>query len=213
MRSAPVRLLSDSRLVQQVRANARVLDVGCGNRRLADHVVNLDVVARPDVDVIADACRSLPFEDGVFDLLVCTSVLEHVSLPQAAVKEFWRVLRPGGKIWLEVPFLYHYHVSSAGDTADYWRWTFEGCRRLLQSKFRIIDFGHNVGPGTALRLMAAEVLAMPFFNEKHQRAYYMARWMWSWVLYPLSWMDSICVRKAVAARATGGFWPLAERAA
>lgn len=213
MRAAPVALLSYSRLLQEVLENSRVLDVSCGKRRLAEHVTNLDIIGRPGVDVIADACRALPFPDGAFDLVICTSVLEHVPFPEAAVEEFWRVIRPGGKLGLEVPFVYHYHVSSAGDTADFWRWTYEGCLRLLAGKYRVVDHGQNVGPATALRLIAAEVLAMPFFTERHQGAYYLARWMWNWLLYPLSWTDGMCARKAVAARATGGFWLLAERVA
>lgn len=208
MKSAPVRLLCEERLQREVAQATRVLDVGSGGRRLAPHVVTVDIVPRANVDVVADVCRGLPFEDGTFDLVVCTSVLEHVRDEYKAMMEIRRVTR--SRVWVEVPFLYHYHVSAAGDTADYRRWTWEGVVRLLEG-FRILDHGHNVGAGTALSLMAAEVLAMPLYFEQHTGASYLARWALGWLLYPLSMLDGICARRPVGSRATGGFGVLAER--
>lgn len=208
MRTAPVKLLCEERLRQEVASAAHVLDVGSGGRRLGAHVVTTDIVPRANLDVVADVCRGLPFEDGAFDLVVCTSVLEHVRDERTAIAEIRRVTR--ARVWIEVPFLYHFHVSTAGDTADYRRWTWEGVLRLLDG-FRILDHGHNVGPGTALRLVAAEVLAMPFYSERHTGAYDMARWALGWLFHPLSLLDVSCSRKRVAGRATGGFWILAKR--
>lgn len=208
MKRAPVSLLSAQRLLDEVASAKRVLDIGSGGRRLAAHVLCVDVVCRRNVDVVADLCGRLPFPDETFDLVVCTSVLEHVADSAAALRELHRVTRGGGRLWLEVPFLYHYHVSSTGDRCDFRRWTWEGLRRDLE-QWAIVEHGHNVGPGTALRLMAAEVLAMPLHAEAHTGAYHIARWFWGWALYPLSWLDKWCIRKSVATRATGGFWVLA----
>jgi SAM-dependent methyltransferase len=205
-----VQLLSTEKLLQEVHGAGKVLDVGSGGRRLARHVTTTDIVARANVDIVADVCQRLPFGDGEFDLVVCTSVLEHVADPIKAMNELRRVIRPGGRLWLEVPFIYHFHVSEAGDTADYWRWTWQGCLRLMEG-FHVLSDGHNVGPGTALRLLAAEVLAMPFFWERHQGLYYLARRALGWVFYPLGWLDRLCARKSIAHRATGGFWILAQR--
>jgi len=49
------------------------------------------------VDGIADA---LPLADGSVDVLVCERVLQHLDDPDAAVHEFARVLRPGGRVAL-----------------------------------------------------------------------------------------------------------------
>jgi ubiquinone/menaquinone biosynthesis C-methylase UbiE len=96
--------------------DARVLEVGCGTgvltRRLATHagvgsVVGVDTaeflleqareLAR-GMDTVtfepADA-RSLPFDDGVFAVVVFDSTLSHVPEPEAAVAEAYRVLQPG----------------------------------------------------------------------------------------------------------------------
>lgn len=52
--------------------------------------------------VEADA-RILPFQDGAFDLVFSQGVLEHFHDPTNALREQWRVLRPGGVIVVEVP--------------------------------------------------------------------------------------------------------------
>jgi hypothetical protein len=120
------------------------------------------------------------------------------------------VTRPHGRIWIEVPFLYHFHVSDAGDTQDFRRWTLEGVKRLLPL-CRLLETGQNVAPGTALRLIAAEVLALPFHSAKYSFAHSCARWFWDWVLLPLSALDTLCSSKPASHRATGGFWLLAEK--
>jgi ubiquinone/menaquinone biosynthesis C-methylase UbiE len=100
-------------------ANAKVLEVGCGTgvltRALArlpevGKVVGVDVAPsllskarelvtdQPNVTFqIADG-RSLPFEDGTFDVVVFDSTLTHVPGPEGALAQALRVLRPGG--WL-----------------------------------------------------------------------------------------------------------------
>ncbi len=158
------------------------------------------------MDVLADLCGKLPFQNETFELVVCTSVLEHVVDVTNAVGELKRILRPGGRLWLEIPFLYHFHVSNAC-VHDYYRWTLEGAKQLFLD-MHLLDWGHNVGPGTSLRLIASEVLSMPFHHSRHEGLYYIARWCLGWMLYPLSWLDRFCISKTVAARATGGFWLL-----
>lgn len=45
----------------------------------------------------------LPFPDASFDVVVCLEVLEHITAHEAAVAEFLRVLRPGGRLIISVP--------------------------------------------------------------------------------------------------------------
>jgi ubiquinone/menaquinone biosynthesis C-methylase UbiE len=47
-----------------------------------------------------DASR-MPFPDGMFDLVVCQAAFKNFSRPQPAVNEMHRVLRPGGRAWIE----------------------------------------------------------------------------------------------------------------
>ncbi len=89
----------------------RVLDVGCGRgfmgevvRGLGCEYVGTDLVAsRGGFPLaIADAAR-LPFSDAAFDAVLCVDAFEHFPEPTAATREFRRVLRPGGFVFLSVP--------------------------------------------------------------------------------------------------------------
>jgi SAM-dependent methyltransferase len=70
------------------------------------------------VDVLA-AADNLPFEDGSYECIICTEVLEHCPHPTAVVKEMYRVLKPGGKVFLTTPFLVPLHEMPY----DFFRYT------------------------------------------------------------------------------------------
>ena len=86
-------------------AGARVLDVGCGRiglRALEPEldVTGVDLAERPDYPgpfVRADAAAGLPFADDEFDLVYCSSVIEHV--PPARRAAFAAELRRVGRGW------------------------------------------------------------------------------------------------------------------
>jgi len=74
------------------------------------------------IDYISDII-SIPVEDTSFDVVLCTEVLEHVAEPILVVKEFARILKPGGKLLLTAPLgsglhqePYHYY----GGYTPYW---------------------------------------------------------------------------------------------
>ena len=68
--------------------------------------------------------NDLQFEDESFDVVVCWSVLEHVPDPLESIAEMTRVMKPGGEIWVQLPFLFPYHESPR----DFWRVTPDGLR-------------------------------------------------------------------------------------
>lgn len=129
---------------------ARVCDVGAGGRRLTAGVVTVDAVTAPGVDVVGDI-HALPVRDEAFDAVFCTGTLEHVADPRAAVAEMRRVLRSGGVLHVDVPFMQAYHP----DPTDYWRFTLDGLR-LLCRDFTPIDSGTHIGPSSALVWIARE---------------------------------------------------------
>ena len=95
---------------------ARVLDVGCGNGKLftplarADYdVFGLDVSGNALRDlapfnVVRGDARHLPFKAEMFDAAVCYDVLQHLLKEERldAMKEMRRILRPGGKLFVQV---------------------------------------------------------------------------------------------------------------
>jgi ubiquinone/menaquinone biosynthesis C-methylase UbiE len=82
--------------------------------------------------------QSLDFPDEHFDAIVCWSVLEHVPDPIRAIAEMRRVLRPGGIIWIQLPFLLPYHA----DPHDYWRVTPSGLRQWMRDFDEVGCGGH-----------------------------------------------------------------------
>jgi predicted SAM-dependent methyltransferase len=102
------------------------LDVGCGpldearRRRYQRYGLNPDEyvgVDRAHVDgvtVRADLDRPLPFADAAVDEIVAVHFLEHVQSLEQTLREFHRILKPGGTVRAWVP-----HCFSAiafGDT-------------------------------------------------------------------------------------------------
>lgn len=105
--------------------------------KYAPHWVAADLYDdSPLIDYQYDV-HDLKFPDDSFDIVVCNAVLEHVPYPQKAVDELHRVLRSGGFIWVELPWVQPFHEMPK----DYWRATPEGLRIWMQ-KFKEIRCAH-----------------------------------------------------------------------
>lgn len=89
----------------------------------------LSVDLEPGAAMVEGDVTALPFADESFDLLVCLHVLEHVPNDRAAMREFHRVLRPGGKAILQHP------VDM--DTLTYEDWT------ITTPQARAVAFGQR----------------------------------------------------------------------
>jgi len=150
------------------------MDLGSGERRLSAEIVNLDIIAAPSVDVIADG-HELPFPDEVFDGIVLQSVIEHVPEPGVMLAECHRVLKSGGRLWVEAPFIYPVH-----DPSDYYRWTLQGLRYIVSKNFEVTRSGALMGPSSALSLSWRT-----FVNWKLRRIHWGFRnsvaWLTAWV--------------------------------
>lgn len=85
-----------------------ILNLGCGNSPMkgaVNHDLRLDP-ARPWVTVACDLNDlPWPWTDESFDTVVATSVLEHLDIDLLhSLDECWRILRPGGRVVLKVPY-------------------------------------------------------------------------------------------------------------
>lgn len=139
-------------------AEARVLDAGCGTggllRRLHEAqpawgLTGLDFSPlacelareRTGGEVVQGSVAALPFADATFDAVVSCDVVCQVTEPATALREFHRVLKPGGSVVLTMPaypWMYSYHDREVGNLRRYTRGE---VNRLLQASGFAITAG------------------------------------------------------------------------
>jgi SAM-dependent methyltransferase len=137
-----LRYLHDDRsrqhIVEATRRCGLILDIGAGMRghlgALGDRVETLDLNDFGDYpDILGDVCS--PFPDwmaGRYDAVIALAILEHVYDPAAAAANFRHALKPGGKLFLYVPWMWRYHAPRDLMFQDYQRLSRDGMAYLLR---------------------------------------------------------------------------------
>src|SRR5262245_19153014 len=112
----------------------RVLNAGAGHRDLRPWidatVTNQDIpngLHNSHIDIYSPL-HAIPRPDQDFDAILCNAVLEHVRNPDEVLREFRRVLKPGGHLYLCIPFMQPEHL----DPTDFQRYTKDGLRTLVE---------------------------------------------------------------------------------
>ncbi|WP_164488911.1 class I SAM-dependent methyltransferase [Sphingobium sp. LF-16] len=111
------------------------LDVGAGFRHTYYHnVINAEIWPSLSTDVMCVG-EQLPFADASFDHIFCLAVLEHTKRPWVAVQEILRVLKPGGLVRIDWPFLQPFH----GYPYHFFNATSKGTISLFEDQCEIIS--------------------------------------------------------------------------
>ena len=113
-----------------------------GNEKI--DLIAFDVYSSPFVQFIADG-HAIPLADGSVDGVIIQAVLEHVIEPWKVAEEIHRVLREGGLVYADTPFMQQVHEGPW----DFTRFTESGHRYLFR-RFEHVDSGEVAGAGTAL---------------------------------------------------------------
>jgi SAM-dependent methyltransferase len=168
--------------------SGRLLDVGCGvqpYRALFPTCVytGLEIDSpRTRALGVADSFydgHRFPFDDACFDSVLCNQVLEHVFDPPQFLAEMRRVMAPGARLLLTVPFVWDEHEQPW----DYARYSSFGLRALLERHgFRVLRQRKLMADGSLLFQLAIAYL----YKVALPRSRYLALLVTALLFGPLS---------------------------
>lgn len=187
-------------------ASGRLLDLGCGKVPLyaayKDYVTENICVdwenslhLNDHIDRRADLGAVLPFDDAEFDTILLSDVLEHIADPELLWCEMVRLLAPGGRIILNVPFYYWIHEQPH----DYYRYTEFALRRFTErAGVALIELESIAGAPEVIADVASKcMMRLPRIGASLARC---TQWLgWSFVRTSFG---------AKVSRATRGQFPL-----
>ena len=161
-----------------------ILDIGSGrapySREIRDaRVVTIDF--SPDKGpMTVGSCTELPFKGASFDAVICTEVLEHVSEPEAALREIFRILRPGGRFYITVPMLGSLHY----EPHDFFRYTKYGLTHLLEKTgFKVTQLEPLGGLFSFICVRFFET----FYNILNKLFFFLPRTVRLFAIVPIIW--------------------------
>lgn len=155
-------------------AGGKLLDLGCGKVPLysayKNYVTDNTCVdwgntlhKNQHLDHECDLTKPLPFEDGIYDTVILSDVLEHIPGPELLLKEISRVLSSDGILLLNVPFFYWLHE----EPHDFYRYTEFALRHLSEiSGLKVIDLTPVGGaPEIMTDIYAKNILCVPVIGK------------------------------------------------
>lgn len=147
--------------LNQLPSGLRILDAGAGELRFKPFCAHLNYVSQDfgqyggqgdgkglqtgvwdtkRIDLVCDIA-AIPEPSASFDAILCTEVLEHVPDPTAALDEFSRLLKPGGRLILTAPFVSLVHFAPYHFCTGFSRYWYE--HHLPKRGFKIEELTPN----------------------------------------------------------------------
>ncbi|MDP4022914.1 methyltransferase domain-containing protein [Methylobacterium sp. NEAU 140] len=112
------------------------MDLGCGRReRKFDNCLYVEVYPSVSADLIVEANCRYPIRDGTLRGIGCFAVLEHTRQPWVVVQEMRRMLKPGGQVFIDWPFLQPVH----GYPSHFFNATREGLTSVFEDEGFTVD--------------------------------------------------------------------------
>src|SRR6266480_1773143 len=171
--------------LKKIPAGGRILDAGAGEQQFRSLCTHLNYVSQdfaqydgqgdgrglqmgtwhPDkLDIVCDIV-SIPEPESSFDAIMCIEVFEHLPKPLLALKEFSRLLRPGGHLILTAPFCSITHFAPYYFYTGFSRYFFE--RHLPEFGFEMEEISTN---GNFYEYLAQEMRRISDINRRYSSA-------------------------------------------
>lgn len=182
------------------KKDARILNAGSSELRYSDNCVNVDIQNKENVDLVCDI-HALPESMSGFDAVICNAVLQYCANPRTVAREFLRVLKPGGYLFVDAPWMQPY----CQDTPDKFRFSDDGLRNVFATDFEIVESGPSISSGSALAYLAFQV-AGHLTSNKYVN--FVLGEMVRVLLYPIRW-----VKTNHESRTAGAFYLICRKPA
>ncbi len=158
-------------------SSASIVDIGCGSGKNMELLANYGEVTGIDIDSEAlQFCRERGFNnlvqtdgtnlsqiaDNSFDLVTAIEVLEHIKDDTAALKDWFRILKPQGRLLLTVP-AYQWLFSAHDKALHHYRRYMLG--ELLQG---LVDEGYKIERGTYFVTLLFPIFSLYRLLTKNQ---------------------------------------------
>src|SRR3989344_4462147 len=190
---------SSKEFIRMLPLESVIVNIVAGVLALGDRVIDVDYMPYGNVSVVTDA-HLLPFKTNSVDAVISDALLEHVKDPVKVVKEIERILKPGGYIYILVPFIFSFHSSPD----DYYRWTASGLRELLKN-FSKEEIGVRYGPTSAMTTLVREWLSI-LFSFGNVTFYQIWNLFFLALFTPLNWLDFLLSRYKFSSNIANGLY-------
>ena len=123
-------------------------------------------------DFYCDITKKIPKDDNTYDIVICNEVLEHINEPSDALKEIYRIIKPGGKLFITTTQCHGLHQ----EPHNYFNYLSYGLEYILKkNKFRSINIFALGGIFHLLGKVLQNTLNFTFYKKSIIRI----------ILYPL----------------------------
>jgi SAM-dependent methyltransferase len=179
---ADVQKAKIAQVVNRIGTGATMVNIGSKEVRISGNVINIDINAYKNVDMVSDA-HALAIRDQSVAAVFIIATLEIVEQPSQVLREVYRILKPGGMVVATTPFIQTYHP----DPVDTHRFTRHGTG-LLFRQFAIEEIVPTRGVFNSFLCLLKDFLAVLLsFNSSF--LWKANNILFSWLLAPLKYVD------------------------